>query len=577
MAISGSAKPFFDALATLEVQYESLLAENRQLRTALCESENIGRVAPRDTDGAAEDAALHALQVDEDLVPGNADSLRPRLLYREGCHGAAAAVAGARNARRSNSPQTLVRTSVSSSTPRRKSAAGPGPADRLRHSFFENQEMVRASIRHILDRKVGESRYKDHGTCAAIAKHPFFQTMEAAVLCVYMVWMGIDADNNTALLLTEAPTIFFVADQLFCLYFFIELMIRAIAHQGCCSRIRDGWFVMDSILVSLTIFDTWVMTAIALATPPEQTTATIVRNSELLRLARIVRLTRICRMAKLVRLFPELQILIKAMLAAFRSVFFTLVLLALSHYVVAIAYCVTLSETQVGVASFSSVTAAMQTIFIHCTLLDEVMSLVIVLDDEQLYVHLALLYGVMFLNAITLMNILIGIVVEVISSVAMAERECINVSNVQDVLQSFLLFDEKGEMPKSELLTSLASPSACALEQLGIDRPVLIESLNQDMDNSPVHFENFLELVLQSRGSNAATVKDVMELRKRIARTQEAVLDKIEQVCKGGAQSPLVSVPGRGVVRGERWVIFFDDLRQMALTDPNQCFHARGT
>ena len=44
----------------------------------------------------------------------------------------------------------------------------------------------------------------------------FFQTMEAAVLCVYMVWMGIDADNNTALLLTEAPTIFFVADQLFC-------------------------------------------------------------------------------------------------------------------------------------------------------------------------------------------------------------------------------------------------------------------------------------------------------------------------------------------------------------------------
>lgn len=28
-------------------------------------------------------------------------------------------------------------------------------------------------------------------------------------------------------------------------------------------------------------------------------------------------------------------------------------------------------------------------------------------------------------------------------------RECINVSNVQDVLQSFLLFDEKGEMPKS--------------------------------------------------------------------------------------------------------------------------------
>ncbi|CAK9096796.1 unnamed protein product [Durusdinium trenchii] len=134
-----------------------------------------------------------------------------------------------------------------------------------------------------------------------------------------------------------------------------------------------------------------VMTALALATPVDQAEATFIRNSEILRSFRILRLTRICRMAKLVRFFPELQILIKAMLTAFRSVFFALVLLLASHYMVAIAYHVTLKGSAVGSASFDSVLASMQTIFIHCTLLDEVINLVDQFTAEGLYVHLVCL------------------------------------------------------------------------------------------------------------------------------------------------------------------------------------------
>eukprot|EP00913_Durusdinium_trenchii_P006807 g6399.t1 len=104
-------------------------------------------------------------------------------------------------------------------------------------------------------------------------------------------------------------------------------------------------------------------------------------------------------MAKLVRFFPELQILIKAMLTAFRSVFFALVLLLASHYMVAIAYHVTLKGSAVGSASFDSVLASMQTIFIHCTLLDEVINLVDQFTAEGLYVHLVCMYSVMFINA----------------------------------------------------------------------------------------------------------------------------------------------------------------------------------
>eukprot|EP00438_Fugacium_kawagutii_P029789 Skav227162 [mRNA] locus=scaffold502:204686:215520:- [translate_table: standard] len=203
-------------------------------------------------------------------------------------------------------------------------------------------------------------------------------------------------------------------------------------------RARDPWFVFDAVLVPLTIFDTWVtgqhsiqhptsqvMTLLALATPVEQREATFVRRTEILRSFRILRLTRICRMAKLVRFFPELQILIKAMLTAFRSVFFALILLLASHYMIAIAYHVTLKDTTVGQSSFNSVLASMQTLFVHCTMLDEIVSLVDQFTLESLYLHLLCMYFVMFINAITLMNILIGIVVEVISNVAIAEREMV--------------------------------------------------------------------------------------------------------------------------------------------------------
>merc|ERR1719424_1906598 len=61
-------------------------------------------------------------------------------------------------------------------------------------------------------------------------------------------------------------------------------------------------------------------------------------NASILRLARLLRLSRMMRMARLLRSMPELLILIKGMVAAFRSVFFTLLLLVLFIYVFAIYF-----------------------------------------------------------------------------------------------------------------------------------------------------------------------------------------------------------------------------------------------
>lgn len=286
------------------------------------------------------------------------------------------------------------------------------------------------------------------------------------------------------------------------------------------------------------------MTALALATPVDQAEATFIRNSEILRSFRILRLTRICRMAKLVRFFPELQILIKAMLTAFRSVFFALVLLLASHYMVAIAYHVTLKGSAVGSASFDLVLASMQTIFIHCTLLDEVINLVDQFTAEGLYVHLVCMYSVMFINAITLMNLLVGIVVEVISNVAVAEREAVNVKWVEEVLSQLL--GHVASVTQSELGVLLHGEAAHqAFELLGVDAEMLRETVRGRFKETPtgeLSMTQVVEMVIQLRGTNAATVKDMVELRKWVDRSQQVMTSKLDALLNSQviAKRPIV-------------------------------------
>ena len=70
----------------------------------------------------------------------------------------------------------------------------------------------------------------------------------------------------------------------------------------------------------------------------------VAETSSILRIARVMRILRTARIAKLVRYMPELVILLKGMLSACRSVFFTLLLLILVTYV----FAITITEVSRG-------------------------------------------------------------------------------------------------------------------------------------------------------------------------------------------------------------------------------------
>lgn len=143
----------------------------------------------------------------------------------------------------------------------------------------------------------------------------------------------------------------------------------------------------------------------------------------------------------------------------------------------------------------------------------------------------------MFLNAITLMNILIGIVVEVISNVAMAEREMVNVRWVQDVINQFL-GDDVESLKQSELMEILASAKTLgSLKLLGVDAAILQEMVlahfkEVDASHREMPLQHFVELVMQLRGANTASVKDVVDLRKWLADVQLAQQLQLQQISR---------------------------------------------
>merc|ERR1719235_2437601 len=114
------------------------------------------------------------------------------------------------------------------------------------------------------------------------------------------------------------------------------------------------------------------------------------------------------------------MILIKGMLAAARSVFFTLLLLMILLYVFAIAFVQLTNGMTCGQVYFKDVAFAMNTLWLFATLLENIPDLTYAILEESLLLVL-LLDLFILIASLTVMNMLIGILCEVVSAVATSE------------------------------------------------------------------------------------------------------------------------------------------------------------
>jgi len=215
--------------------------------------------------------------------------------------------------------------------------------------------------------------------------------------------------------------------------------------------------------------------------------------------------------------------------ASMRSVLFTMLLLVFILYVFAILIRQLSDDTNMGKQLFPTVWLSMGTLIIEGTLLDnpaETMELI--LEENRLCAFAFLM--VIFLAALTVMNMLVGVLCEVVSAVAKAEKEEMAVSFVRSNINALLAEtgldeDEDQQIRVEDFERLLDSPAAIkALGEVGVDVEGLVDyaeiifqsDANGKRFDRSLDFDEFMDLVLQLRGTNTATLKDLSDLRKFI-------------------------------------------------------------
>merc|ERR1719424_1190268 len=271
-----------------------------------------------------------------------------------------------------------------------------------------------------------------------LATHPTFENTTLGVIVVNALWISIDTDGNTADTILNAGLVYIIADCLFFGYFSFELIVRFLAFKRKCSCLKDGWFVFDTTLVTLYAFDPFTIGFLAYLNGG----GGLDLPTAVLRLFRLARLSRLVRM---LRSLPELMIMIKGMVSAAASVGYTLGLLLLITYVFSIALRNLTPkpgawedpEEDIGIVYFSSVLETMHTLIIYGTFLDALSDFVLMVKVQSVPCFI-LAWVYVALASLTVMNMLIGVLCEVISGVAEEEKESMMVDKVNEKFESIV-------------------------------------------------------------------------------------------------------------------------------------------
>jgi hypothetical protein len=373
------------------------------------------------------------------------------------------------------------------------------------------------------------SLYHTTGFCQQVARSAAFEQMTLAIVSINAIWVAIDTDYNTALLLWDSHPMFIFVENCFCILFTLEWLIRFASFQRKCDMYRDRSLVFDTMLVFTMLLETYVLPLVLMVSHGAMGSGDM-SNASVLRMVRLLRLSRMARVARVLRAVPELVIMIKAMTKAMRSVMITLILLVTLLYVFGIAFAQLTAGHRIQVLevqdAFPSVPRSMYTLLLHGVLsLSELEPIASQLAKINMVLPVFLFVFVL-LGAFTVMNMLIGILCEVVSATAAVEKEAHLVDETKRRVYAALQgldTDDNGLISKNEFVQIVSNPLACkALDEVGVDVIALVDFADTLFWDSfsqtevEMEFEAFMDIVLTLRNTNTATQKDVFNLSRLI-------------------------------------------------------------
>lgn len=393
--------------------------------------------------------------------------------------------------------------------------------------MFETAAGMKAKLRERLSEEPYHVSmyYWDTGMCQWIARHPLFESITLFVVSLNAIWIWIDTDYNRADKLIDADPVFIIFENAFCVFFVAELGARFGAFKNKLNCLRDAWFVFDSFLVVLVVIETWII-GLALSA--------LIQNAKsfgIFSVFRLFRLLRLARMVRLLRKMPQLLVLVKAMAIAMKSVGWALVLLLGIVYVFAVAFTLLLDAHNAQPGDFAydyrTVPVAIQTLIGKGAFPDQFDDLTGMMNvkDKTLpgWGFYLLMVAYLVVSALGVMNMLIGMLCEAISVISQVENDELLFTNLRESLSRIMQetqadVDGSGCLDKDEF-TRLNEHAKWIqlMKEVDVDPIALFDLAEFEFDSrSELTFADFMTLIMELRGTNQATVKDIVDLRKTL-------------------------------------------------------------
>jgi hypothetical protein len=295
---------------------------------------------------------------------------------------------------------------------------------------------------------------------------------------------------------------------------------------------------------------------------------------------RLLRLLRLTRMMRLMKALPELLVLIKGMVAASSAVASSMVLLVLSIYIFGIIFTSSFAKAEDPeiINRYGTLWLSCFHLFMAGTLLDNIIDVMYSLrvsPDAGLQ-YCALMMFFVLLSSFTVLNMLIGVLCEVVTATADEEKEKIMIQDIREEITG--VFEEidingDGTVSKDEFEQMTVNPRVKdALLKVGV-KPSHFFALSDVMfepaeakDGAPAEeqepgqdaagvktkatkagapsveldFDEFLEMVINQRPEKTASVMDSALLRQMframITKMEDQVLHFNEVLRKTSAE-----------------------------------------
>lgn len=394
------------------------------------------------------------------------------------------------------------------------------------------------------DAQAAENHKFHKGVAGRLVNHLWFERMTMTVILSNAVWIGFDTeytatkgkrDEN----LYKGEVGFIVAENVFATFFTLEILVRACAYRVPHHCLCDGWFVFDFFLVALMACEIWAFPAFTESGSPQIPGFSVLR---------LLRLLRIARVAKLMRAFPELMMILRGVAAASKAVFWTCVLLVIITFTWSILFTSEyhqgkladdeLGDDQPAEIVFGSMGKSMKNLLIMGTILDDVTYCADAIRASDNIGMLIAFVLYILLSSFTMLNMLVGILVDVVQTVLENERTQRASQHASTSIQKLFFTldrDGSGTISRQEFMSMRENNIAMkALEAIDIRKSdfavyagLLLEP-DESGQESVMTLEKLKAMTGRLRPNAAVTALDLAEFECLWCRSQDRLNKRLQ-------------------------------------------------